>query len=363
MEVTSRFRDALVALYASILTFLAKGLHYYEQGTAGRIAKSLFTTVNDVQAWSSPIAEKQTEVQRLANVAEAEKADAMATSIAELREEQSSQGQKLSQTHQDLKKLLEDLQLPIGRLGAQLSYIQDGLERQSRIKLLNSISTIKYFTHNKVVARDRMQNSGMWLLHNERFRDWREERLSSVLWLHGMVGSGKTKIASLVIDELQRTARVAYFYCMRNPAEPERAQCDKVLRCLVRQLASISLNDPILEPVRLRYEDAIDGDEDFDDQEWTSDESTEILIELTNVYPSVTIVIDALDEVLESDRLDLVDALTAVLKESESLVKIFISSRDNVDITLRLEGTPNLRIGAKENSEDIDNFVYSTPIS
>lgn len=54
------------------------------------------------------------------------------------------------------------------------------------------------------------------------------------------------------------------------------------------------------------------------------------MIEFTNVYPSVTIAIDALDEVLESDRLELVDALTTVLKESETLLK----SSYLVEITL-----------------------------
>lgn len=46
------------------------------------------------------------------------------------------------------------------------------------------------------------------------------------------------------------------------------------------------------------------------------------------------------------------------MNESQALVKVFISSRENMDIVARLENTPNVRIGAKENTEDIANFVH-----
>ena len=119
----------------------------------------------------------------------------MATNIAELRKEQSSQGQKLGQTHQDLKKLLEDLHLPINRLDTRLSYIQDDLERQSRLKLLNSISTIKYFTHHSRRTRSDAKFGHVAAPKRDSGIGGKKSS-SSVLWLHGMVGSGKTKIAS-----------------------------------------------------------------------------------------------------------------------------------------------------------------------
>jgi predicted ATPase len=151
----------------------------------------------------------------------------------------------------------------------QLSDLHDNLGKQSRIKILNAISAISSQAHHKAASKDRLKGSGKWLLEKEIFQDWRSESASSVLWLHGIPGSGKTKLVSLVSDELRSNVHVAYFYCMRNPAEPERAECDK---------------------------------------------------------------------------------LTHILNESQSLVKIFISSRDNIDIVMRLQGSPNLHIGAQEKS-------------
>ena len=43
--------------------------------------------------------------------------------------------------------------------------------------------------------------------------------------------------------------------------------------------------------------------------------------------------------------------------ESDALIKIFISSQENVDISDRLESKPNSRIGAQDNAEDIAKFV------
>ena len=160
------------------------------------------------------------------------------------------------------------------------------------------------------------------------------------------------------MDELKGHEHIAYFYCMRNPAEPQRAQCDKILASLVRQLASVAANTPILPPVVAQYEDAIEGFVGFEDQAWTADESAEVLLQLLDEYPAVVIVIDALDEVNAEDRQELLDALTCLLQHPACLVRVFISSRSNYDIALYLHGTPNIYIEADDNAEDISSFMY-----
>lgn len=348
-------------MYAAILAYLAKVYHYYGQNTVIRLAKSVVVNLKDVQSWSSEIDAKQSELERLAALAEAEKLQTVAEDVTDLRNEQRQQDQKSEQRNKELRQILEDLQQPISRIDMQLSDLRDDLEAEKRDKILRAISTIPYAVHHKAVTRDRLRGSGKWLLEKQLFHQWRSESSSSVLWLHGILGSGKTKLASLVIDQLRSTEHVAYFYCMRNPAEPERADCDRILACMVRQLACGSRGSAILDPVRLKYENAIKGLEGFEDQAWTSDESTQVLIQLTNMYPSVILVVDALDEVNPMDRPDLLDALSKIVQESESLVKIFISSRDNMDIVMRLKNLPNLYIHADENSEDINAFVYGSP--
>lgn len=146
---------------------------------------------------------------------------------------------------------------------------------------------------------------------------------------------------------------------MRKPSEPERAQCDKILASLVRQLACPSRNNLILEPVLRKYEEIVEF-EHFNSQVWTTNDSTAMLIELISVYPAVTLVLDALDEVDIQDRQDLLDALMKIIQESQSLVKIFVSSRDSMDLAIRLKTLPNLSIDSRCSTGDIaiEDFVY-----
>ena len=87
------------------------------------------------------------------------------------------------------------------------------------------------------------------------------------------------------------------------------------------------------------------------------EESYALIIQLAEHYPLTTIIIDALDECDPEIRVDLLETLERVLQESTSLVKIFISSRDDQDIVCRVQGYPSLEIASHKNKEDIAAFV------
>jgi hypothetical protein len=72
-----------------------------------------------------------------------------------------------------------------------------------------------------------------------------------------------------------------------------------------------------------------------------------------------TIFIDALDECDPNWQDELLDALQIKINRNESLLKVFISSRDDGDIVLRLTGSPNIYIQSKDNQSDIERFVHA----
>jgi Cdc6-like AAA superfamily ATPase len=322
-----------------------------------RIAKTMVKTVHDVETWSEPIEEKEADVDRLMALAEAERSQTMAGDVAKLHTGQLEQDKKLAKAYQALQKLSDDVLGPISRINQQLSLMEDALEREKRITILESISNIKYVIQYKSPSLGLVENSGQWLLKKSSFRQWRDESCSSVLWLHGIPGSGKTKLTSMVISEAKKSNHVAYFYADRNPVEPERSECDQILRSLLRQLACPSHGGPILAPVLSKYKDALEDLEEISDVIWPFDDAVEALIALCNLYPAVVFIIDASDEVNPMNRLVLLDGLLRIMEESDTLVKIFISSRENMDVFERLESKPNVRIGAKDNAEDIAKFV------
>jgi adenylylsulfate kinase-like enzyme len=42
---------------------------------------------------------------------------------------------------------------------------------------------------------DVLPGTGQWLLSDPVFDKWKKESVSSILWLHGIPGSGKSKLA------------------------------------------------------------------------------------------------------------------------------------------------------------------------
>lgn len=310
----------------------------------------------DFEEKYKPVETAKKAAWKLAQLAEAEKSDWILSSLDRFEDGQKSQAERYRQQFEALGSILEEIQQSINRISSQLNTIQDGLERKTRAKTLRAISRLQYTSHHQGAKKGRLKGSGQWLLQKREYQAWREDSSSSVLWLHGIPGSGKTKITSLVIDELETSENLAFFYCMRNPAEPQRGQCDQILASLVRQLAAVQPDSLILPSVVAHYEDAVSGTCDFEDQAWSSDGSAEVLLKLMEDYPAVTLVIDALDEVNQEDRQELMDILSQLLRDSPNLLKIFISSRSNYDIALHFDGSPNVYIDS-DNTGDISAFM------
>ena len=166
---------------------------------------------------------------------------------------------------------------------------------------------------------------------------------------------------SVVIDDIQRRndtnptiAPLAHFYCAREAAEPERADPEKILLSIARQLSGTDATKPICEAARRMYDDyKRDG---FNVKSLSLDQTVALILDLLGSTPA-TIIVDALDECDPSRRHELLDSFDEIIQKSANVVKILISSRDDGDILCRLETSPNLYINAKYNSADIKRFI------
>ena len=87
------------------------------------------------------------------------------------------------------------------------------------------------------------------------------------------------------------------------------------------------------------------------------EESQELLIQLTDIYPQTTICIDALDEVETGTRLHLLKALQGIIQKSKNLVKIFATTRMGTDILRQLQMFPSIELQPDDNIVDITQFV------
>jgi hypothetical protein len=131
---------------------------------------------------------------------------------------------------------------------------------------------------------------------------------------------------------------------------------DEILRCILEQLSSSEVSEPIREPVARKYAEKKKEAKGRNPEKLMLDEAVDVILALLETNPA-TIVIDALDECDPNSRRELLDALDTIIHESASLVKVFASSRDDGDIVCELANSPNVFIQASDNKVDIERFV------
>ena len=146
---------------------------------------------------------------------------------------------------------------------------------------------------------------------------------------------------------------MGYFYC--NRAEENRRDPESILRTLIQQLAQTSSKDKLLKPVLDVYKDREEKGQLS--SRLTLKECQDLLVQLMDIHPRTTICIDALDEVDRKLRLDLLKALKHVVAKSNTLVKIFATTRMDTDILMQFEMFPRIELEPDDNVDDINRFV------
>ncbi|KAM3075671.1 hypothetical protein ACMFMG_007803 [Clarireedia jacksonii] len=423
--VKNQLETSLVRLYSAVLTFLSQAKQYYSQNTAARLLKSSFKPPElMVDTYLKKISKEQVEVNLYTRLLDAESiqnihhmVDSMNQGFSKtfaditksekqindstidtllksqqlvdifkngmqdmdnsntiiLKKIESMDIAAASRLH-SLNNVILELRQPIWRSATQLSELHDQLKRTNtdaeleseRREILQWVSKIQYKNHHKSIGNNILDGSGQWLRHKVAFIEWRRSSVSSILWLHGIPGSGKSKLIYSIIEfyinnipDGVRPAPIAYFYCTRNPAEPERANPDEILSCILKQLSCSTSDLPIREPLvnsyQIRKKEA--EDDGCDPLRLTTAECVDVILALLKENPGI-IFIDALDECDPLRRHELLEALDIIITRSENLVKVLVSSRDDNDIVCRLENSPNVHISASDNEEDIIRFVH-----
>ena len=70
--------------------------------------------------------------------------------------------------------------------------LKDSLSNAERNQILDWISTLDHKSKPHDVSKERVSGTGQWFLHYSIFRTWRDAPGGSMLWCHGIQGSGKS---------------------------------------------------------------------------------------------------------------------------------------------------------------------------
>ncbi|RPB12644.1 hypothetical protein P167DRAFT_574015 [Morchella conica CCBAS932] len=332
---------SLVELYVSILEYLCYIKRFLNKDTGERVLASF---VSELKGLLKNVQQKESTV--LSYVDKVEK-EASAIEQTERREET-----------ERLKEQLEDIKKPLEEIETAVKMVYEAIESK-KLNILRWLSDIKFIDHHTFSRERRQEKTGQWLEENETYKEWKNSKSSSLLWLRGDAGYGKTILISYVIDELQTQAKsnenmLAYFYC--NYKEDNRRRPETVLRTLVKQFCLKSPGDPNFVPLPVSSIYVQRERDGHASGELRCQESTDLIINLSRMYHQVTIIVDALDECYNETRRELFLSLRSIVK-SGSNVKVFLASRFEQDIALMFEGYKCHYIQASDNTQDINNYI------
>ncbi|KAJ5395554.1 uncharacterized protein N7487_009857 [Penicillium crustosum] len=323
---------ALTEFYTIILRFLAQAAHVYEKSSLQR-AFTAFWSPDDIQALENQCRELETRAE-----IEAQNCDRSASSEA--------------------RKLL--LELPMMKdltdsISSTVTAIWKTLQEKEAGKILKWISEIPYEDHHKTIRKGRTANTGGWIFNHGQYKKWESSKRSTILWLHGIPGAGKTKHISRVIDHVTdhlSDNAIAYFYC--NRYEASRRKPTHIRESFVKQLSTSPSGGAIQQALVDAYNE--NQRKGAASTKLSLEESESLVLALTKAYSETILILDALDETDVEDREDLMEAIDRLVYQCANL-KVLISSRRDNDITRRLKLNANLSVEATDNRDDISKFV------
>ena len=302
------YRKILIRLYTKVLEFQAKAACYLSSGSWTRFARNI-PKVDDWRRLQTSIVRIETECRSYTSLKFAIKQQSSLRALIESIDEQKERLTDLIAT----QKLQQNAALMVTGLISDISVGQDHEDIRTRLG-------------------PQYWDSGQWIFKSRQYLDWTSCNSSSILWLQGPVGVGKSCMTSIVIQKFLADAidnRVAFFYC----SQQHNSSAD-VLRSLLAQM-SYGTDGELVQPVRdwfelqtgLPFRTSKELQASIPPhlaRKISSKECVELLSEILPLTKQTTLIIDALDECQDHD--ELLDHLKE-MQEQFSKLKIFVSSR------------------------------------
>jgi len=227
------------------------------------------------------------------------------------------------------------------------------------------MSTSPFSIHHETISDSRTPNFGQWLLKHEVYRNWCESSSSSTLWIHGITGSGKTNLFSLIVDSLRATwvsqpgsTPFAYFYCFESDSEPERSSADGILRSILRQLAitdaQSDVRDFFYSDYQRRSRSALL--QGLDLQKLSRKECVDRIIQVASEDP-ITILLDGIEQVEDESCDILLQSLSDIMSRAENVVKVLVTSRNSLDILSSLPTAKEIVVTPDLVHDDMAQFI------
>ena len=161
------------------------------RGDIERMARSNIMFLDDFKQNSERLSSCESEVRRCGHIVELERQK-------ETQADTKAMSNRDSMTRQQLRAALQEMSDPIKRAERSLGNISDKLNEDQRLEILQWISPIPYQKHQKEHFRQALEGTGVWFLEDDRLKAWLDSSQSTLLWLRGNPGVGKTTLVCVI---------------------------------------------------------------------------------------------------------------------------------------------------------------------
>ena len=224
---------------------------------------------------------------------------------------------------------------------------------QKRHRVLDWIPSMPFGRTQENSYERRVEGSGNWLIEHPEFITWRESLKSTLLWVHGKAGSGKSHLAARVIHAMGQDESVqAFSYCSTTQMTTPLT-FDLVLGSLLCQLYQRLPLEVDIDSLVSRAQSR-EMPQRSELKGWLRD----VCAKLGSCY----LIIDGLDECShfpEKQFEDLCGFLGDLAKPTElSTVRLLVFSRPNyIPIARAFSPFPSIPVDHGNNDDDIRLYV------
>jgi len=256
-------------------------------------------------------------------------------------------GRKLSQAIRDDTTFIKTA-IPV--LTTEVKCVRESQDNRRYRVITDWLSSTDFPAQQSDFISRRQEGTGLWFINSPKFTSW-IQGTKQTLFCPGIPGAGKTMIAAIAVDYLWKTFQkdnigVASVYCNYKAQESQTTTdlVAAILKQLVQERPSFG------GPVAALYERHADRR-----TRPSLDELLTALNSVSSCYSKVYIVLDGLDECLDSDgtRSELLAKLRSLQTKID--ISLMATSRFVPKVVQFFEGFPMLEIRASD--ADVKQFV------
>ena len=197
-DLKADLTERLVALYKIVVDFQVRSvIRFYRSRT-----KNFFRGAINYDGWDK----KLQEIKKLEAALSLKFETAISTNnLQALRE--------LARQAEDSRKYLDGLLMNV----QEISDIARKIDRRACLRILQPIDPRDEKDRIEQNRGGLLKDSYRWVLDNDDFKEWRDNKETQLLWIKGDPGKGKTMLLCGIIDELTKStkhnANVSFFFC------------------------------------------------------------------------------------------------------------------------------------------------------